>query len=229
MNRFTPELTDALAARYVSGTMGRLARQRFEHYLQRSPLARRAVAEWQEALQPLVSQIKPVNPPRRVWRQIKHRIQPTAEREPSLWGSVVWPSATAAMAMLVLTLGVLLWREAPRTEYVAAVTADSGQVVWSVVFDDADNVRVNAAAVPSLAADRVHELWVLPADGSDPVSLGLIPQTGEWVNALSERQQTALVGATTLAVSVEPSGGSPSGVPTGPVVFTAPLTQAQAG
>jgi len=223
--RPTPELIDALSARYVAGTMGQLARARFERYCQHSPLARRAVLDWQQHLQPLIQQVKPVQPPRRVWREINRRIGATqSSRSHNL--SWLWPLATATLAAVALSLIVLLVRDPPSLSYVAAVTSEQGQVVWSVAIDDADQLSVNAAAVPPLADDQTHELWVLPANGSDPISLGLIPQTGQQTLPLSNRQRQALIGANTLAVSIEPAGGSPTGVPTGPVVFTATLTAA---
>jgi anti-sigma-K factor RskA len=40
---------------------------------------------------------------------------------------------------------------------------------------------------------------------------------------LSSPQQQALAAAAQLAVSVEPTGGSPTGQPTGAVVFVVPL------
>jgi anti-sigma-K factor RskA len=43
---------------------------------------------------------------------------------------------------------------------------------------------------------------------------------------LTAAQRAALVGAKQLAVSVEPSGGSPTGLPTGPVIHVADLTAA---
>lgn len=222
MRRPNPDLIDALAARYVVGTMGRLARRRFEAYCASSPLARRAVLDWQQQLQPLAREVQAIRPPRRVWRKIQRRLGPAPTHSRNLpW---LWPLASATLAAVALALGVLLWQGQPKVDYVAAVTSEEGQVAWSVSIDANDRLVVNAAAVPTLPATQTHELWVLPANGSNPVSLGLIPQLGEQRIILSERQQNALLGATTLAVSIEPAGGSPTGVPTGPVVFTATLT-----
>ena len=56
-----------------------------------------------------------------------------------------------------------------------------------------------------------------------PVSLGLIPGVGNAQLGLSAAQLAVLGNTATLAVSLEPAGGSPTGLPTGPVIFTAPL------
>ena len=76
----------------------------------------------------------------------------------------------------------------------------------------------------SVAADRALELWSLPPQGA-PVSLGLISSSGATVLARERLPRTLLRGGTAqLAVSLEPPGGSPTGAPTGPVLYAGRLT-----
>jgi anti-sigma-K factor RskA len=56
------------------------------------------------------------------------------------------------------------------------------------------------------------------------VSLGLLPAEGGIERTLSAMQQSALRVASHVAVSLEPAGGSPTGAPTGPVLFVANRT-----
>ena len=63
----------------------------------------------------------------------------------------------------------------------------------------------------------------LRSGGATPVSLGLLPVEGRTKRDLTSAQQMALVNSAQVAVSIEPDGGSPTGLPTGPVVYTAPL------
>jgi anti-sigma-K factor RskA len=79
--------------------------------------------------------------------------------------------------------------------------------------------------VHDLAPGKSHELWVIPASGGAPVSLGLLPHTGDHHRVLTAAQRAALAGAKTIAVSLEPEGGSPNGSPT-QVLLTAPITAA---
>jgi anti-sigma-K factor RskA len=72
---------------------------------------------------------------------------------------------------------------------------------------------------------KALELWALTASGT-PVSLGLLPVTGDHHRVLTPGQRAALDGTKQLAVSLEPVGGSPTGLPTGPVLHVAPLTAA---
>ena len=70
---------------------------------------------------------------------------------------------------------------------------------------------------------KVYELWMLPAEGS-PRSLGLMPVNGESSETVfSPALLDALRSAQGLAVSIEPAGGSTTGLPTGPVVYQASL------
>jgi anti-sigma-K factor RskA len=58
------------------------------------------------------------------------------------------------------------------------------------------------------------------------VSLGLLPTSGDQRRVLTAAQRSALAGAKNLAVSLEPAGGSPTGLPTGPVLHVAPIVRA---
>jgi anti-sigma-K factor RskA len=69
--------------------------------------------------------------------------------------------------------------------------------------------------------DKALEVWLVPPDGA-PRSLGLLPSPeGGTTVGLNLPHDTAEALATSkLAVSLEPSGGSTTGLPTGPVLFS---------
>jgi len=97
---------------------------------------------------------------------------------------------------------------------------------WRVeLLGDDEELSMHVHQVHDLPAGKSHELWVIPAGGGAPVSLGLLPHTGDHHRVLTAAQRAALAGAKTLAVSLEPEGGSPSGSPT-EVLLTAPLAAA---
>jgi anti-sigma-K factor RskA len=68
---------------------------------------------------------------------------------------------------------------------------------------------------------RSLELWVVPADGSAPRSLGLVRADGATV--LTAALPVEARGAA-LAISREPAGGSPTGAPTGPILGVGALS-----
>ena len=89
------------------------------------------------------------------------------------------------------------------------------------MFGNAD--RLVTHAVKGVApAGHDYELWALPK-GASPVSLGVLPAEGASSRILTAIQKKALASSSQVAVSIEPIGGSPTGQPTGEVVFVAPL------
>ena len=80
-------------------------------------------------------------------------------------------------------------------------------------------LTVKAVGDVTIARDRSLELWMLP-DGRPPQSLGLVPASGVERVALRAPAGVALQGIPALAVSLEPAGGSTTGAPTGPVLYT---------
>ncbi len=67
----------------------------------------------------------------------------------------------------------------------------------------------------SLEAQKSFELWAIA--GGPPKSLGLVSATPG--KPLLVPASAVAAAGTVLAVSLEPQGGSPTGQPTGPVLF----------
>src|ERR1700688_3935003 len=166
--------------------------------------------------------LKPVQPPAHVWPAIQKRLNHTP-RSPRRWARSL---ALAASVVLVAGLaGLLYWRSLPavRATAVATISAKSGEEMWQVeVFGTTNRLVVHAAKLSARPAGGDYELWALPKGGK-PVSLGVLPAEGTSARALTLIQKAALATSSQLAVSIEPPGGSPTGQPTGDIVFVAPL------
>jgi anti-sigma-K factor RskA len=76
--------------------------------------------------------------------------------------------------------------------------------------------RVSATA----DAGRSYELWLISKQFPAPRSLGLVGKDEFTQRQIPGNYDVAALRAASYAVSLEPAGGSPSGVPTGPVLFT---------
>jgi anti-sigma-K factor RskA len=217
-----PTLVDRLAAEYVLGTLRGAARRRFERWRANTPLVDQRCRYWEEHLMHLAKGLKPVQPPPHVWPAIRRRLN-LGRQAPRRWARRF---ALAASVVLIAGLaGLLYWRSLPagRATAVATISAKSGDRLWQVeVFGNADRLVVQAATLPARPAGHDYELWALPKGGS-PVSLGVLPAAGTSSRSLSAIQKQALASSNQVAVSIEPPGGSPTGQPTGDIVFVAPL------
>lgn len=218
-------LADALAAQYVAGTLRGPARRRFEALLPGHPALQAAVADWQSRLMPLTAAVIDETPPAHTWARIEQRLWPQPAALPWWRRLAVWRSASGLATVAVVTLGLLLAQPAEVLPPVVVVLQSTGAdpaLGGSVVASFSGDGR-SAVARPLLPvavqADRTLELWWAPAAGK-PTSLGLIKADGATL-----LRRGGLPGGLKgsridhLAVSVEPPGGSPTGQPTGPVVF----------
>lgn len=225
------ELLNRLAAEYVLGTLRGAARRRLERWRTASSQLDERCRFWEDRLLPLLlPALRPVQPPPRVWQGIRARLALPA---PARRGHAL-RYALAASVLIVLALGALLyWRTPtpnPVPAEVATIAAPSGTLMWQVEIYSAAGaparLSLQAGTLAAAPAGHDYELWALPKGGA-PVSLGLLPYRHTAARrTLTAAQQQALASATQLAVSVEPSGGSPTGQPTGAVVFVAALRSA---
>jgi anti-sigma-K factor RskA len=83
-------------------------------------------------------------------------------------------------------------------------------------------VVLTAFAPVTVPAGKALELWIQPPDAKTPKSLGVLPASGQ-----QQILSPAPVAGTALTVTIEPSGGSPTGAPTGRVVYAGTLRPAR--
>ncbi len=220
-----PEIIDRLAAEYVLGTLRGRARRRFERWRASSTLVEERSAFWENRLVELAKGTTPLKPPDQVWEGIRRRLGFAALRRRRI-GLRMRRFAMAASVLLVIVVGALLfWRAfgPQQPTQMATISAPSGARAWTVeIYGKSAHLDVRAGTLPPRPTGRDYELWALPKGGA-PVSLGVLPAEGNAQRTLTAVQQKALADASQLAVSVEPTGGSPTGQPTGAIVFVAPL------
>jgi len=232
MDYSRPELADRLGAEYVAGTLRGPARRRFEALLGGHPALRAAVRAWQDRLMPLSASLAPVAPPARVWQRIEARLglRPAVAAAPRWWARLaVWRGLTGAATAMALALTLIVASPPPAQAPIVVVlsaTAPAGQpgaiapasFVASISADGRAMVTRPLTQV-SVQPDRALELWALPPSGA-PRSLGLISSSGATV----VRKGKVLQDTAAFAVSLEPPGGSPTGLPTGPVLYVGKLS-----
>ena len=221
MNYQTPERRRALAADYAIGLMPPTARKRFEHLLQDDAPLRAELARWNTHLSQLTEPLLEQPVPDHVWQAIVARIEPQALHVPArrpFW-SWVRLSALACSLLIALTVGLLYNRDS--VQYKATLLSGTAQPGLSIEAHS-DYLAVRPLELAAVDGGRSLELWAIPVEGK-PVSLGLIPRDGDGRIVLSQSQQQLIRIPVVLAVSLEPQGGSPTGQPTGPVLYQGPL------
>jgi anti-sigma-K factor RskA len=220
---------DLLAAEYVLGTLEGEDAAAAARLLATDMAFAAAVHEWEQRLAPLAAAVAPLAPPEGLWERIAATAQPaTAEPDPTVASATVvslalrrrlrfWQASTGAALAIAASLAafVVLRAPPPRVAVLAPMTGGVPVLLATLGPNGVLNVRPDGTI--SVPDGRDLELWALAAGDTQPRSLGVLPAAGRQLAA-------KLAPGTQLLVSLEPRGGSPTGQPTGPVLYGGRLT-----
>jgi anti-sigma-K factor RskA len=193
---------------------------------------------WEGHLAALADDIEPVAPPDQMWARIEaammenqrtesilgvtHTLGPAAPRAVHRvrWHTgLKWGVTVAAVAVCLIT-----WRPTPTLR--AMLVQNHGAAQWSASLNkDRTTLTATPDGARSLPSNHSPELWLI-VPGHAPEAVGLIATDHVTAFLLAPRLRAHLAAGATLAVSVEPIGGSPTGQPTGPVVASGVITSA---
>lgn len=217
---------DELAAQYALGTLRGHARDRFVGAARSDPAVAGAAHEWEARLSVLAAAVPGVTPPPRVWTGIATRLGLTIAGPPGLgwWQRLgFWRGfALASFAAALILSGVQLMSPAvlPAESLVVVLAGpDARPAMIATAARGESLLTLKPLADLRPEPGRAFELWALP-EGGAPQSLGVLPAVGVAKVPLRAPSGEALARVPTLAVSLEPAGGSPTGQPTGPVLYT---------
>ena len=238
-----PEEDDLLAAEHALGLLDAAENALAERRSREEPAFAASVEAWRKRMEPLLGAVPAREPPAHVWAAISTAIAPAAVEQA---GNVVqlkkrvavWRGYSAAItaiaASLALVVGLDMLKQSPPVPVVqpsasepmlvATVAPESGPVSIMAAYDSGSGDLIVTPAGLSAVAGHDHELWVVPGTGN-PRSLGLIRAGAPERITLPAEMATMLHAEATLAISAEPTGGSPTGLPTGPIVATGKLSQ----
>lgn len=238
----SPDIEGDLAAELALGVLDGEERAAAERRLLADAAFARDVDAWSLRLARIADEAPAKEPPQRVWPRIETDLPAAANatvvelqlrRSLTVWRSLAAGAAAIAAGLVVvlaLPHGAVPVVTAPTAPVVAQApglletaslsSAKGGKIAFIAVYDPERRELVLTPATLGKTPGRSPELWVIPAGGK-PISLGL-GQFGKPVRLKVDALKA--VGETpTLAVSIEPEGGSPTGQPTGPVVATGQL------
>lgn len=206
------ELEDALAAEYVLGVLDIAERMAVETRIKQDQAFAERVRQWELRLSPLNTAFEEVAPSRNLLPEIEARLFPKPPRRELR----LLPRLAGAFTVALLVFGLALFLQTPPQGEILAELGASGSSLVYEVRHDGGQITASRRSGAAPAAGQAHELWII-APGAAPVSLGLLGEAPLRVEY--PRPPAGWV----LAVSVEPSGGSPTGAPTGPVILMAEI------
>lgn len=235
MKMQSKSLRNHLAAEYVLGTLAGRARKRFEFYIHQDPSLQALVQKWGHVLHPMGGLLKPVKPPKRVWKSIEQRLR-LADSRKGFWNNLAfWRTFSALGTALAVVVGLYLAPLQPvsqietSSDYLAVIQNAQSQGAWVVSTDlKQKKLIVRNLKTQQLASNKDFELWLLPASNKKktfkaPISVGLIKAGAQTEIQLTNNLITSIQQSGGVAVSLEPLGGSPTGSPTGPVLYQGKL------
>ncbi len=123
--------------------------------------------------------------------------------------------ATAAALVLAMGLAWQLIQAKPPT-MVAILVDDTGESIAIVEAFSDTRLQVTPLAPITPENAQVLELWTQPDPDGPPVSIAVMEQGARTM--LSAQDLPQFRSDQFFAISVEPQGGSPTGLPTGPVI-----------
>lgn len=181
------------------------------------------VMRWQENLSAFDKDYGVEIPPSRVLSRIELQLFPEPiGKAYGIWNSLFfWRSLAVASLIVLAGLGVqfsgLLTGQRAGTPLVAELAGEGNPVNLIAMYENG-RLRLTPVAARQ-EEEKSLELWLVEGDGKT-VSLGILPQTGEGELLVPADMQSKFFEGATLAVSIEPFGGSPAGAATGPLIAT---------
>ncbi len=229
---------DVLAGEYVLGTLDAVERTAVTARRSREPALDAAIVAWEARLAPLIDEIAPVMPPDHLLDEIMRQIDGAngsvrdgkvvaLERRLRVWRIAALGAGAVAAGLALFVTATTLAPSRPAQNFVAVLQRDAASPAFVVSVDIATRSLTirPVAALPQ--TDHSYELWLVNDRLRAPRSLGVVQNAALTVasSRLSDLPSDVVRNAT-FAVTLEPVGGSPSGLPTGPVLYSGTLVQA---
>jgi len=236
---------DMLAADYVMGLLDSVAEAAADERLETDESFQRAVNGWRKRLGDFDISAPPVTPTAQLWQRIvqstkadRAAVVPAgmrgATRGATLWHNLRFWRVTgligtaAALIFAFIAIGSITTSKHLRRDlvalaqrkpvYVAVLVSDATREVGAVVNAFA-NGRVELIPLKTIDVPqgRTLQVWTLWDRAVGPKPVGLTGQSRAIDLNLDELPET--VANQLFEITLEPEGGSPTGRPTGPILF----------
>lgn len=219
-----------LAAEHALGLLEGSELSRARELMLSSRQFRQAVREWEISLAPIADEASEQPPPTRLWQRIDQAATSEARqatvhdlrRRLLRWKGLSFAAMAVAAAAVLFVAVPRQGTPAPPAEtnailLLATLSSPQTDTAIAAAYDRRAQSLLVQPGVLAKAPGRQHEVWIIPAGGT-PVAVGLLAPDRPQRLAVRAEIAPHFRGRSTLAVSVEPIGGSPTGQPTGPVI-----------
>ncbi len=220
-----PDELSVLAGEYVLGMLDESEAASVRRRAEIDPVLARAIGDWESWLAPLAELVPPVAAPTVIWDRIEQSLDaaqfpaPSTGFRPEPRGTRFWRATTAAALALAAVFAAIAYLprgEAPPGLAALGVAGTPAPAFLAEARGDG-YVTLTPVSPAPVPAGRDLELWLLPKGATTVASLGLLPSTGRRLTV------PGLTDGAQLLVSLEPRGGSPTGKPTGAVLYVGTL------
>ena len=222
-DRTDSDADGARIAEYALGVLPAAEHAAVAARLRADPALRAELAVWRRRLAALDAEFAETPPPAGVWPALERRLFPAASQA-GWWNSLpLWRGfSAAAAAIAVIAIGVNLATPRPdpdafAAQLVAALSAQGSDVQVVALY----NASTGQLRLTTLSGEAVpgkdYELWAIEGD-APAKSMGVIPIDRRVDVPVKPDILAGFGPGTTLAITLEPKGGAPHGVATGPIV-----------
>jgi anti-sigma-K factor RskA len=224
------EPLEAMAGEYALGTLSASERLEAQTLLAQNREFATAVDQWAERLTPLLLVLPEVAPPSHLRERILTAIGSASSsgtvvdlaRRVAFWRGVSLAASAIAAALALFILFKPMPQMAPGN-YVAVLQPEGPGPAFVAAIDLKDGTISVKRLGAEAEAGKSYELWAVGGGRAAPQSLGVINANLKIPTENLGKIDPATLNQTVFAISLEPQGGSPTGAPTGPVLYTGKL------
>lgn len=237
----TGEERDLLAAEFVLGVLEGSERDEVIRRADRDDALNRAIAAWEVRLAPMAALVPPVTPPASLWPRVESSCgltaaplrataaPPRVSEARGFWNRLGFWRGMAALGFglaAAIAIIAVVNRPAPPLPGIPVASAVlaplSGKGAPAFVAEAAPDKTIVLKPLErlSLAQGKDYELWALPDGETVPKPLGVISKAGQTVTL-----PPSVHAPMQLMVSLEQKGGSPTGLPQGPVLWAGHIAE----
>lgn len=213
---------DLLAAEFALGLLTPDEAATVGAHVARDDAFAARVIWWQERLSPLAEEAA-VAPDDGVWTRIAKALPANDDVRAAMqrWRAIAVGAMTVAAALVVMILVRPPAVTSQSQIMLASLTAAQGTPTTIAYDVQAGVLTIAPGTIATPGKDA--ELWIIPAGGT-PRSLGVIDDAHPSHPSVLNARRALIQPGAKFAITAEPKGGAPQGIPTGPVVSAGLIT-----